>query len=578
MSACDDMTDGNLFSLSEWAYENGIFAKTYCDQIGRIHLDIDSLILDDTARDALDTYIDITEQDWKFEAGIQIDRRKDTQSAIVLASGVASIDNVFTPLMAQAPGAIPDNFGDDSVNIERLVLSSQAQLNTLVGRLYAIANSDISEIRLDFSGDYPITLSPKVWYTFTIPASYTKRGIDIDVRMQCRSITYNVSVTSGIIYPSCIFEVDVDSVDGVTLTYPDDTETPYAPVPPYTPAIPYLPNIPPIYPIIPISPYPNYPSGPPTYIIPGAPTIPAINAQCRTIIAYPTNGPYFVYSGEAAGGSTIIPISFFLRGTNYSYPTKYTINGYFYRVNPADGSYELTTDDNFYDVYALDASGTRVATGIHDAVVGNGYQRTGTFNAPSGVNISSIEFVCKIPELTYYTTKDDVPYPVSSSPIVYSYISDEGTLTTIETPDGGVAWQLTSAKCAIANPPWSWGTSITLSLRTSYTVLSFPNYYDLIVVVYPFQTIYESINITVRNPVNKHILSQYGQLQTFSGRIKNSGYGSPYDDTTYIGVSIDYPTVGIGGWTEVSMFVYIKPVVPKITIDSLLLWNVCSHS
>jgi hypothetical protein len=570
MMACDDMTDGSLFTLADWAYDNGIFAKAYCDQVGKFHVDIDSLILDKTSRDALDTYIDITAQDWRFESGIQIDRRKESNTALVVASGIARINYEYIPLMAQAPGIIPNNFGDETVNVERLVLQSQTQLNTLVGRLYAIANSDISEIRLEFSGDYPVTLSPKVWYTLTIPASYTKRGIDIDVRMQCRSITYNVSVTSGVIYPSCIFEVDVESIDGVTLTYPDDTETPYSPVPAYTPAVPYLPDVPVVYPIIPISPYPNYPNGPPTSIIPGAPTIPAINSQCRTILSYSPNGPYLIYSGDTGAGSTIIPISFFLRGTNYTNPTKYTINGNFYSVDPDDGSYVSTTDDDYYDVYALDDSGTRVAVGVHDPVVGNGYQRTGTFNAPAGVNISAIEVTCNSPQ-----PPEEPGVTRGSYPPIYVAVTNQGEYDYIITPDNLLAQQVTDYRVSVGNPPWVWDVSIGVEFSMTWLdVVNYPAWFEWAVILYPSQTDTAYYIAQVKNIYNSTLVELTDHEEDeFSGKFKLTGSGEL--DYLKLGLSITYTNV-----TEVwgSFFSMLQPIVPKISIDSLLLWNVCSHS
>jgi hypothetical protein len=588
MTACDDMTDGNLFTLAEWAYDNGIFAKTYCDQFGILHVDVDSLILSKSERDNLDIYMDITTQDWRLESGIQIDRRKDSQAGLVIASGVAYVPSQYlgaeyAPLMAQAPGAIPNNYGNETINIERLVLYDQAQLNMLVGRLYAIANSDISEIRLEFSGDYPITMSPKSWYTLTIPASYTRRGIDLDVRMQCRSITYNISMSSGVIYPSCIFEVDVESLDGITIDYQTEAEIPYAPTPPYVPNVPYVPNIPVVYPTVPTSPWPNYPGGAPTTVIPGAPTIPAINPLCRTQAAYSANGPYNVFTGEVVGGSTVIPVEFFLRGTNYTNVTKYTLNGYFYSVNDTTGEYEITMEDNFYEIYALNASGVRVATGIHDAVEGDGYQRTGTFNAPSGIDISAIEFVCKSLILEDYTNESD---PINGYtdwyPPVYSGTKDPGVLTTLVGSDDSVAFQLTHMSALVSNPPWVWNVSGSATFSLRYTSTSIPDWFDFIFVAYPFQTTYESIRFTIRNPINANIFTQESQLQSYSGKLKVTGYGHPTDLSFNIGMTITYSNVGnvnIGGGDPwVSFFALARPILSKVTVDSLLLWNVCGHT
>ncbi|MFA5035652.1 MAG: hypothetical protein WC479_00545 [Candidatus Izemoplasmatales bacterium] len=570
MTACDDMTDGNLFTLTDWVYENGIFAKLYCDQVSGVHLDIDSLILDDTTRDALETYFDITTQDWRLEEGLRIDRNKDPKAALVSASGVANISGTFTPLIAQSPGVIPNNVGNDIINVERLVLYSQSQLNTLVGRLYAIANSEISEIGLSFVGDYPITLSPKVWYTLTIPASYTRRGIDIDVRMLCREVTYRVSITSGTIYPLCIFEVDVDSLDGITVEYTEEPETPYSPIPAYTPAIPYVPNIPPIYPIVPMQPYPNYPGGSPTTIVPSPATIPAISALCRTNLAYSPNGPYFVYSGEAPGGSTIIPISFFLRGTNYTNYTRYTLNGYFYDVDDDTGEYEITTDDDFYEIYALDATGTRVATGVKDPVVGSGYQRTGRFNVAAGVDISAIEFVCEVPTLASHAhtlNDNDGWYPA-----VYPYSTSFGEYTYIENADGGLVQQLDKLSCGVANPPWIYSVNSNVTLSSVWNLTKYPAWFNWVTILQNSEEGLVSHYMEAKTPWGLVVITN--DTDQFSTKIKYPSHGSLYDKWQ-LRYRVYFTNIN-EAW--VTQFSWLTPIVPKITIDSLLLWNVCSHS
>ena len=57
------------------------------------------------------------------------------------------------------------------------------------------------------------------------------------------------------------------------------------------------------------------------------------------------------------------------------------------------GNWTTTLTDDWYNVYALDALGNIVATGIHDAVVSPGTTRTGTFDNIDPVEISAIWIV-----------------------------------------------------------------------------------------------------------------------------------------------------------------------------------------
>jgi hypothetical protein len=567
MAACDDMADGNLFTLVDWTYDNGIFTKLYCDQTGILYLEQDSLILDSTARNALDTYLDIITTDWRFEEGLQLDRGMDTKAAQVTASGIASIAGVFTPLIAQAPGEIPGNYGDNILSVERLVLSTQAALNTLVGRLYAIANSDISEIRLEFTGDYPIIMSQKVWYTLTVPASYTHRGYAIDVRMKCVSIVYRISTTKGTIYPQCVFEVDVDSVDGVTIVYTEPTESHYSPIPAYTPALPYVPNIPVIYPVIPVPPTPNYPNGPPTTVTPPEPTIPTIDPLCKTTLDFEANGPYYIYSGTVNAGSIIIPVDLFLRGTNFTNPTRYTLNGVYEDVNSDTGEYESTIADDFYEIYALDGAGTRIATGIHDAVVGTGYQRTGQFNAAAGVEIQAIELVLNKLTCDYdgYALQDfagwQPPTYTSATPGIYSSVKDANT--------GVLQQQYANLKVYVSNPPWIWDVTGHLHLLAQYTMPKYPMWFDL------YANIYPAIGVPameINTPWDALVYSQSG-LYGVHVKIKYPSHGS-VNDAFIMSFKLRYTNVHTA-W--MSVVTTLTPLMPKIRIDSLLLWNVCKN-
>jgi PKD repeat protein len=65
MKACDDMENGTLWTLTEWAYNNGIFAKACCDKIGRIHFHVDTLMLSTTRQAAVLDVMDILSTDIK---------------------------------------------------------------------------------------------------------------------------------------------------------------------------------------------------------------------------------------------------------------------------------------------------------------------------------------------------------------------------------------------------------------------------------------------------------------------------------------------------------------------------------
>jgi hypothetical protein len=500
---------------------------------------------------------------------LQVYRRTDTPAALITASGVATVAGVYTALMSQAPGIIPGNYGDNLVTLERLVLDSQAQLNMISGRIYALDNSDISELRMELSGNYPVDISSNAWFTFTIPASFTHRGIDIDVRMHCIEVTYTISVAEGTIYPLCLFEVDVDSVDGITVQYPDDTETPYAPLPAYIPYIPYITGINPIYPLVPSQPAPNYPGAAPTEVPAEEPPIPEIDPDCTSDTGYEANGPFFLYSGTVYR-RVIIPVRFWMRDISYTNNTRYTINGRFFGVDALTGEYSATLSDAFYTIYALDCDGVRIATGIHDVVAGIGYQRTGFFNLPAGQNICYIEIELSSIALvdsnynkgfgdTYW---DTAPYVNSTDVEIYSQ--------SFDTVDGTLHQQLANFACGVQNPPWIWGYLGSIEIYADYTIPAYPQWFEVIANLYPSElgsphwyitTPAAAANDTTYSINRKVKLTvPYVGFNGINTRMTSSFPGSPAGNASWL-----------------TLISTVRPLLYKLEIDSMMLWNLCGY-
>jgi hypothetical protein len=263
MSACDDMENGTLLTLTSWAYSNGIYAKTCCDKLGRMHVEEDLLLVSLTRQAAVPVVLDILAVDRRGESDVQYVRNGEAKTASVLASGVAYIGGLYTPIMSLAPGNVPNNRGKNTVVAERLCLATQAQLNELCGRLLSMENREFIEIRLSFAGNYPVDVIAQEWFTITLPTD--ARGVTFDnIRMVCRSVTDVIDMMNGTVYSECSFELMVKSVSGTTEPIVDPIDEPPAPpvVYPETPLPPYDPP-PPYYP-------PYYPPYTPPYTPPGS--------------------------------------------------------------------------------------------------------------------------------------------------------------------------------------------------------------------------------------------------------------------------------------------------------------------
>lgn len=243
MYACDDMENGTLLSLTNWTYGNGIFSKVCCDKIGRVHLQEDIIMLSDADQNAITEVMEILPIDRRGDVDIQYVRKAEYQYASVIASGVAMIAGVATPLISKAPGEVPNNRGQETYVVERLVLSSQSDLNRICGRLYAQLNREILEIRITLSGNYPIDIIPQEWFRITLPTD-KRETVYGSIQLVCRTITDVIDMVAGTVSPECVFEMRVSSQDGITDAYTSAPEPPNSPLPPY--AIPPYTPMPPI--------------------------------------------------------------------------------------------------------------------------------------------------------------------------------------------------------------------------------------------------------------------------------------------------------------------------------------------
>src|SRR5574340_717382 len=180
---------------------------------------------------------------------------------------------------------------------------------------------------------------------------------------------------------------------------------------------------------------------------------PEANANCP--LDAPANGPYTVaISGTLTTNDNSIAVGIVktIRSEEHTNTSKYTLTGTWYEWNGS--AYVETSNDDVYDVYALDARGNIVATGVHDAVnpldLGT---RTGTFTTAEATKIAAIRIVMNgeyLPSQTYnswelpsisrvyffysdnYVMNEEVPLATKGGPSLYAHIEEYG--------GGGEGW------------------------------------------------------------------------------------------------------------------------------------------
>ncbi|KKL58288.1 hypothetical protein LCGC14_2226870, partial [marine sediment metagenome] len=178
-----DFERGTLYESVNNFLMNTLIANMVSDRQGKMWAEvIASVIPTGSARQAnnhMQDVLDMSSSDWRNE--ISISRAQDSELAFLEMGGIYYSGPTSTggiaPFMAGAPGVAPDYFGSVE-RIQGLVLSSQAQLNSLVGMGFAMKNAVYPEVDVPIAGDYRfLDIAPQHRILMTVASIDTHRGI-----------------------------------------------------------------------------------------------------------------------------------------------------------------------------------------------------------------------------------------------------------------------------------------------------------------------------------------------------------------------------------------------------------------
>ena len=230
LRAYAEFENGTLYTMPDtMARQHGIRAHVVCSKRGWVHLTQDVQLMLDADRAVLSTAATLTEDDYHH---LSLSRQTQDRVALVYGSGLKflgtfSVDDTgenqpdVDPYCALAPGSKPSGMGEGVINFERQVLTSQNQLNQLVGRVYGQANNIYPDIRLDLSGDYLyfVDINWAEFWEIDIAATDTIKGIiEPDLHLIARDIT--ATINGSDIETFVTFEPEAEADIGVTSECP----------------------------------------------------------------------------------------------------------------------------------------------------------------------------------------------------------------------------------------------------------------------------------------------------------------------------------------------------------------------
>ncbi len=235
---CEEFTGGTLYNQAANFIRNfSIYGGLCANKAGQIHIERNINSINATDRNNIQAVSDIGETDRRDRPDLTILRQEEAKVFSVTTSGFSWDGTNKIAYISNAPGTVKNDEGRGVRNLERQIFADQDVANSLAGRIMAIENNDIREVRVPFKGHYlgVLDIVPQEWWRMSLSSGDTERGITLSNRkMVPRTVTAKFDIANGTIKADAILEPEAAGVDGLTSDYPSgppDTPPPDPPPP-----------------------------------------------------------------------------------------------------------------------------------------------------------------------------------------------------------------------------------------------------------------------------------------------------------------------------------------------------------
>jgi PKD repeat protein len=535
-----------------------------CDHYGRLIVETDLQLLPVANRTTVPVVHALTDSDWREQ--IEIERRTIPTTSQVEVCGAASetVTSESQLWYSRALSKYEQGLGSIMV-LDRVVATSQAEVNEICGLLYGNANNAFPLVVIKLAANHRmIDICPQQYLTLSISADQNPRGITWTAKpLVVRRITLAYDKENGVFLTD--IEAEVETVPATAVPY-------YPPPEPINNELPE-PDI-----------DPDFSWTPPTLINPPQFIPPEIPPAASCLSSAPANGPYDTWMRgtlyDTDINSKFAVLRCRLRGTGADHPSLVQLNGRFYKRDSVNGvlTWSETTDVDFYTVYGIDAGGNRIASTVPEPVFPPYDIRYGTIAPAATTAISNVELAMN----------NSVGLIFDS----YSPIEDIDRTTVIsrstfwnKTPNGCYIYQLWKLEGQAI--PAGWYTEMTsLGLDIIYSNFAINSY------------------VSVRRMINWGV-SPLGHAQFWDIHNNNyipslysnsftpipGGYMYFHDNTGFPQIltasptrhllvrdnfRVTTPTPGVAFQYYIKYEVWISRLATRrIDVDYLALWNVC---
>ena len=214
-----DFGPTDLYSTSQGELVSSILGKVVCTPQGVIYITIDYNVMNSTERAAVDTGKTLHKGIWVNDVGIE--ERADYQwpSRKVSMSGIAYFGGEYDdicPLFSEAPGDAMKSYGKEN-NFDRLILSSQSDLNVRCGHMLAKLTQRFYSYRMSFINDGSFSNAPQVLFPAIIEDEDNERGYSYSGNLIPRRMTRAYNYEAGYYQIEVEFEPETSGQPGLTV-------------------------------------------------------------------------------------------------------------------------------------------------------------------------------------------------------------------------------------------------------------------------------------------------------------------------------------------------------------------------
>ena len=213
----------SLYDASNTFLKEAVYGKACCDRQGAMYFEVESAAINNAAA-TLNTNMFIDSHDWMGNPNIteqMVDAVSYYEAGGTAYYGISAGSGTYTPLLAAGPGLVPAYRGRN-MKTTGLALTSQGQLNTLVGNIWANLNADYPDVSLDLVGNFSnIDIAPQEVVKLTLNVADTFRGISWNQKaFTPTSMTWNYDAKDNLLLPSISLAEVTQGNAGQTIAIP----------------------------------------------------------------------------------------------------------------------------------------------------------------------------------------------------------------------------------------------------------------------------------------------------------------------------------------------------------------------